>query len=148
MELNVYLAGQIHDDWRQELRDLAEKQELPLRFFGPMENHSRSDNIGEEILGSQHDAVQKDDAASDFNNLRTQILMQKSDVVIALFGEKYKQWNTAMDAGAAAAMGKPLILIRPEDLHHPTKELANKANVVVETKEQALQALSYVFETQ
>ncbi|MFZ4450706.1 YtoQ family protein [Salibacterium aidingense] len=147
MELNVYLAGQIHDNWREELRQLADEEQLPLYFFGPMENHSRSDNIGEEILGKQYDAVLKDEAASSFNNLRTEILMQKADVVIALFGEIYKQWNTAMDAGAAAAMGKPLILIRPADLHHPTKELVNKANVVVETKEQAIQALSYVFET-
>ncbi|SDI42297.1 YtoQ family protein [Alteribacillus persepolensis] len=148
MELNVYLAGQIHDDWRAEIRQKAEEMELPLHFTGPMENHDRSDNIGEEILGKQPNSVLKDEAASSLNNLRTQILMQKADVVIALFGEQYKQWNTAMDASTAVASGKPLILIRPEKLHHPVKEIANKAQVVVETKEQALQALSYVFETQ
>ncbi|MDA3129761.1 YtoQ family protein [Aliibacillus thermotolerans] len=146
MELNVYLAGQIHDDWRDQLRQKAEEMELPLRFFGPMENHDRSDNIGEEILGVQPDNIYKDEAASRFNNLRTQIWMQKADVVIAQFGEKYKQWNTAMDAGAAVALGKPLIVIRPKELHHPVKEIANKANVVVETQDQALQALSYVFD--
>lgn len=146
MELNVYLAGQIHDDWREQLRQKAEEMKLPLRFFGPMENHDRSDNIGEEILGVQPDNIHKDEAASRFNNFRTQIWMQKADVVIAQFGEKYKQWNTAMDAGAAIALGKPLIVIRPKELHHPVKEIANKANVVVETQEQALQALSYVFE--
>ncbi|RSL32907.1 YtoQ family protein [Salibacterium salarium] len=148
MELNVYLAGQIHDDWRKDIRDQAQTMDLPIQFTGPMENHDRSDNIGEEILGEQPDAIFKDEAASQLNNLRTEVLMQKADVVIALFGEKYKQWNSAMDAGSAVAMGKPLILIRPNELHHPTKELANKAQVVVETKEQALQALSYIFETQ
>lgn len=147
MELTVYLAGQIHDDWRKRLKDDAEKQGLPLYFVGPMENHDRSDNIGEEILGSQPNNVFKDEAASAVNNLRTQVLLGKSDVVIALFGEKYKQWNCAMDASAAITLGKPLILIRPESLHHPLKELANKAQLVVETPEQALQALSYIFET-
>lgn len=146
MKLNVYLAGQIHSDWRESFRQKAEEKKLPLTFSGPMENHQRSDNIGEEILGEQADSIAKDEAASSFNNLRTQLLMQKADVVVALFGEQYKQWNTAMDASAALTMQKPLIIIRPKELHHPVKELANKANAVVETPEQALQALAYVFE--
>ncbi|MGA9287093.1 MAG: YtoQ family protein [Anaerobacillus sp.] len=147
MELTVYLAGQIHDNWRTDLKNEAQKLELPLHFVGPMENHDRSDNIGEEIKGEQPNALFKDEAASEINNLRTQVLLNKSDVVIALFGEKYKQWNSAMDAATAVALQKPLILIRPESLHHPLKELSNKAQVVVETPEQALQALSYIVET-
>lgn len=146
MKLNVYLAGQIHSNWRESFRKKAEEKNLPLTFYGPMENHHRSDNIGEEILGEQADSIAKDEAASSFNNLRTQLLMQKADVVVALFGEQYKQWNTAMDASAALTMQKPLIIIRPKELHHPVKELANKANAVVETPEQALQALAYVFD--
>ncbi len=86
-----------------------------------MENHDRSDMIGEEILANKPNAIFRDEAASSMNNLRTQVLLEKSDVVIALFGEKYKQWNTAMDASAAMTLGKPLILIRPESLHHPLK---------------------------
>ncbi|MEW4285533.1 YtoQ family protein [Priestia koreensis] len=146
MKLTVYLAGQIHDNWRDELKHHAKEHKLPIDFVGPMENHDRSDNIGEEILGKQPNAILKDEAASSFNNFRTTILMSKADVVIALFGEKYKQWNTAMDASAAVSLGKPLILIRPKELHHALKELSNKANIVVETPTQALQALSYVFE--
>ncbi|HET7626870.1 MAG TPA: YtoQ family protein [Bacillales bacterium] len=146
MELTVYLAGQIHDDWRERVKQRANEQGLSLQFVGPMEDHDRSDNIGEEILGPQPNAVYKDEAASAVNNLRTQVLLSKSDVVIALFGEKYKQWNTAMDASAAVSLGKPLILVRPESLHHPLKELANKAQLVVETPDQALQALAYVLE--
>jgi YtoQ family protein len=148
MELTVYLAGQIHDDWRGEIKNEADKLGLPLQFVGPMENHGRSDDIGEEILGSQPNAVLKDEAASSINNFRTQVLLGKSDIVIALFGEKYKQWNSAMDAATAVTLGKPLILIRPESLHHPLKELSNKAQVVVETPQQAIKALSYVFETE
>src|SRR5699024_6595370 len=138
----------IHDDWRDKIKTDAKNKGLPLVFTGPMENHDRSDDIGEEILGSQPNKVLKDEAASSINNLRTQVLLGKSDVVIALFGEQYKQWNSAMDASAAITLGKPLILVRPESLHHPLKELANKAQVVVETPEQALQALSYIFETE
>ncbi|MCA0992376.1 YtoQ family protein [Pseudalkalibacillus hwajinpoensis] len=147
MELTVYLAGQIHDDWRNELKENAIKMELPIQFVGPMESHDRSDNIGEEIKGEQPNKILKDEAASEINNLRTHVLLHKSDVVIALFGENYKQWNSAMDAATAIALQKPLILIRPESLHHPLKELSNKAQVTVENTDQALKALSYIFET-
>lgn len=146
VELIVYLAGQIHDDWRDRLRRTARERGLPLIFVGPQENHDRSDAIGEMIKGEQPNAVYRDQTASEFNNLRTRIWMQKADVVIALFGEKYRQWNTAMDAALAIQSGKPLILVRPENLHHPLKELAQRAQVVVETPEQALEALAYVLE--
>lgn len=146
MELIVYLAGQIHDDWREEVAQKAKAKNLPLKFVSPQTNHDRSDNIGEEILGGQPSKLHKDHAASDINNFRTQVLMQKADIVIALFGEKYKQWNTAMDASTAIAMNKPTIIIRPESLIHPLKELSNKANVTVETVDQAMEVLGYIFE--
>ncbi|WP_277631106.1 YtoQ family protein [Atopococcus tabaci] len=145
MELTVYLAGQIHDDWREQVKQLVQEKNLPYRFVEPQTNHDLSDNIGEDILGGQPNKLFKDDAASDINNFRTQVLMQKADIVIALFGEEYRQWNTAMDAATAVTLGKPLILVRPEKLIHPLKELANKANVTVETIEQAVQVLEYVF---
>ncbi|MDR6746910.1 YtoQ family protein [Bacillus pumilus] len=148
MQLTVYLAGEIHSQWRNEIKEKSQSLKLPVTFVGPMENHDRSDHIGEDILGEQPNAIFKDDAASDLNNFRTEILLNKADVVIARFGEKYKQWNTAMDASAAIAKGKPLILIRPKELHHPLKELSNKANITVETVNQAIKALSYVFEQQ
>ncbi|KHE71053.1 YtoQ family protein [Halobacillus sp. BBL2006] len=146
MELTVYLAGQIHDDWREQLKSKANQRDLPIHFVGPQENHARSDDIGEDIMGKQPDKVYRDDAASSVNNFRTQVLLQKADAVIALFGEQYKQWNTAMDASAAIQLRKPLILVRPESLVHPLKELSNQANVTVETIEQALDVLSYIYE--
>lgn len=146
MELTVYLAGQIHDDWREQVKAKASQNNLPLTFVGPQTNHDLSDDIGEDILGEQPGNFFKDDAASAVNNLRTQVLMQKSDVVIALFGEKYKQWNTAMDASAAITMNKPTIIIRPKELIHPLKELSNKANITVETVDQALEVLAYIYE--
>lgn len=145
MELTVYLAGQIHDDWREQVKEKAKEKNLPLTFVGPQTEHDLSDDIGEQILGEQPGKFYKDDAASAVNNLRTQVLMQKSDVVIALFGEKYKQWNTAMDASAAITMNKPTIIIRPEELIHPLKELSNKANITVETVDQALEVLAYIY---
>ncbi len=146
MELTVYLAGQIHDNWREEVATKAAEKNLPLSFVSPQTNHDRSDNIGEDILGKQPSKQHKDDVASDINNFRTQVLMQKSDIVIALFGEKYKQWNTAMDATTAIALNKPTIIIRPESLIHPLKELSNKANVTVETVDQAIEVIGYIFE--
>ena len=146
MELTVYLAGQIHDDWRDEVAQKAKERNLPLTFVAPQTNHDRSDDIGEEILGKQPSNLYKDDAASDVNNFRTQVLMQKADIVIALFGEKYRQWNTAMDVSTAIAMNKPTIIIRPQSLIHPLKELSNKANVTVETVDQAIDVIDYIFE--
>lgn len=146
MKLTVYLAGEIHSNWRDELKNKAEQAGLNMNFVAPQTNHDRSDDIGEDILGKQPGNVYKDDAASDINNFRTAVHMQKSDIVIALFGEKYKQWNTAMDLSAAITLNKPTILIRPESLIHPLKELSNKANVTVETVDQAIEVLKYVFE--
>lgn len=146
MRLTVYLAGEIHTNWRDEIKEKAAELQLPIDFVGPMEDHDRSDHIGEEILGEQPNPIFKDAAASNFNNLRTEILMKKADVVIALFGEQYKQWNTAMDASAAVAYGKPLLLIRQEAHHHALKELSRKAHATLENVDQAIQALKYIFE--
>lgn len=146
MELIVYLAGQIHDDWRDQVEKKATKKKLPLTFVAPQTNHDRSDDIGEDVLGKQPNNLYRDDAASSINNFRTEVLMQKADVVIALFGEEYRQWNTAMDVSAAITLNKPTIIIRPKSLIHPLKELSNKANVTVETVEQALEVLEYVYE--
>lgn len=145
MDLTVYLAGEIHSSWRDEIENLSKEKGLPLTFVSPQTNHDLSDDIGEQVLGEQPGKYYRDDAASSINNLRTQVLMNKADVVIALFGEEYKQWNTAMDASAAVSSGKPLIIIRPEKLIHPLKELSNKANVVTETVEQAVQVLEYIY---
>lgn len=145
MELVVYLAGQIHDDWRDEFAKKAKERKLSCVFVGPQTSHDESDDIGEVILGKQPGPLYRDDASAAVNNLRTQVLMQKSDIVVALFGEQYRQWNTAMDASTAIALNKPTIIIRPETLIHPLKELSNRANVTVETIDQALDVLSYIF---
>lgn len=146
MNVVVYLAGQIHDDWREQVEQKAQERNLPLTFVSPQTVHDRSDDIGESIVGEQPNARWRDEVASQVNNFRTEVLMDKADVVVALFGEEYRQWNTAMDASAAITLGKPTIIIRSEKLIHPLKELSNKANVTVENVDQAIDALSYIFE--
>ncbi len=146
MELIVYLAGEIHSPWRQEIEDKARERNLPLKFVAPHTTHERSDDIGEAVLGKQPGNYYRDEAGSSINNLRTHVLMQKADVVVALFGEQYKQWNTAMDASTAVALNKPLILVRPEAFIHPLKELSNRANVTVESVDQVIDILAYIFE--
>ncbi|WP_462419709.1 YtoQ family protein [Salinicoccus sp. Marseille-QA3877] len=145
MEFTVYLAGQIHDDWRGEVEKKAEESGLKLNFVGPQTDHDLSDDIGENVLGKQPNDYFRDDAASSINNFRTSVLMNKADFVIALYGEKYKQWNTTMDATTAVNLGKPLIIIRPESAIHALKELSNKANVTVETVDQAVEIIKYIY---
>lgn len=145
MDLIVYLAGEIHSDWRDKIQSLATEKDLPLTFVSPQTDHDLSDDIGEKILGDQPNKFYRDNAASSINNLRTHVLMNKADVVIALFGEDYKQWNTAMDATTAINSGKPLILVRPEKLIHPLKEISEKANVVTSNIEQAIEVLEYIY---
>ncbi|WP_188206467.1 YtoQ family protein [Alkalibacillus aidingensis] len=147
MSYSIYLAGQIHDNWREQLKQKAAEKNLDITFYGPQEDHGLSDDIGENILGEQSNNLYRDDAASSINNFRTEMMMNQADAVIALFGESYKQWNTAMDAGIAIGLNKPLILIRPESLIHPLKELSNRANVTVETIDQAIEVLVYTLKS-
>ncbi len=146
MNYHIYLAGEIHSDWRNELRRaIGDVTGVSFTFTGPEENHEKSDSIGENILGEQPNALYRDIQSSKINNLRTQLFLNKADLVIAYFGEEFKQWNTASDASFAIASGKPLILIRPEKLHHPLKELSERANVTVRNIDEAAKVLRYTF---
>ncbi len=144
MKLTIYLAGQIHDDWRGRLAEQAQQKGLDVEFVGPQDEHDLSDAIGENILGEQQSPRWKDEVASQVNNLRTRILMNRSDAVVAQFGEKFRQWNAAMDAGIAIALDKPLIVVRDPSLHHALKEVSQRAQVTVDKPEQVLDALEYV----
>lgn len=128
----------------EDLISEVEKRGLNFEFVSPQTDHEVSDDIGEKILGEQPGKYYRDEAASAINNFRTNVLMEKADIVIALFGDQYRQWNTAMDATTAVNKGKPLIIVRPEELIHALKELSNKANVTVERIEQAVDVLEYI----
>lgn len=144
--LTIYAAGEIHSDWRNDLRKALSDRGVDADVVGPQEVHDRSDSVGEDILGEQPGPRYRDLMGARMNTLRTRILRRRADLVVAHFGPRYKQWNTATDAGAAVADGLPLILVRAPDLIHALKELDALATVTVETLEQAADAIAYVFE--
>ena len=111
-----------------------------------MEDHDRSDNIGEDILGEQPDAIFKDAAASNFNNLRTEILMKKSDLVIALIRREIQTMEHRNGCQCRRRIRKTTDPHSQEEHHHALKELSRKAHATVETVDQAIKALHYIFE--
>lgn len=144
--LTIYAAGEIHSDWRDELRGALADRGVDAEVVGPQEVHARSDSVGEDILGEQPGPRYRDLMGARMNTLRTRVLLRRADLVVAYFGPQYKQWNTATDAGAAIAGGLPLVLVRAPDLIHALKELDALATVTVATLEQAAEAIAYVFE--
>ena len=142
--LNVYLSGEIHTNWREEIIDLCKKKDLKIKFSSPVTNHDASDNCGVEILGDEDKNFWKDNKGANINSIRTKKAIKDSDVVVVKFGEKYKQWNAAFDAGYAAALGKPLIVMHGPEHQHALKEIDGAALAVVDKPEQITKILNYV----
>lgn len=142
MKLNVYLAGEIHTDWRDEI--MAACEGLDIEWSGPVTDHSASDDCGVEIFGAETDKFWHDRKGALLNAVRTRTALQRCDVLVVCFGEKYKQWNAAFDAGFAAASGKPIITLHPPEHDHALKEVDAAANAVARTPEQVARALRYV----
>ena len=141
---SVYLSGEIHSDWRERIREGVSKAKLPVDFYSPVTDHDSSDNCGVEILGMEGNDFWKDHKGAQMNAIRTRTLIEQSDVVVVRFGEKYKQWNAAFDAGYAAALGKALIILHAKDVSHALKEVDAAALAVAETPEQVINILKYV----
>jgi len=144
--LKAYLSGEIHTDWREQIEQGVQKAGLNLTILAPITDHAASDDCGDVILGAEDKPFWKDHKASKINAIRTRTLMQKADIVIVRFGEKYKQWNAAFDAGYAAALNKPLIVIHHPDLTHALKEVDAAALAVAETPDQVVEILKYVMQ--
>ena len=142
--LNVYLAGEIHSNWREEIIELCEKEKLEVKFTSPVTDHESSDNCGVEILGEEEKNIWKDRKGANINSIRTKNSIQDCDVIIVKFGEKYKQWNAAFDAGYASALGKSIIVIHNEDYQHALKEVDASAAAVASNQTQAVRILKYV----
>ncbi len=145
---NVYLSGEIHTDWRELIEEGARKAELPVRFTGPITDHATSDDCGVEILGAEDAPFWKDNKGARLNAIRTRTLIADADVVVVRFGDKYKQWNAAFDAGYASALGKPLVTLHAPELTHPLKEVDGAALAVAERPEQVVAILRYVIQGQ
>jgi YtoQ family protein len=146
MSWNVYLAGEIHSDWRERIAEGAKESGLDATFTSPVTDHGASDDVGVAILGDESDGFWKDHKGAGVNAIRTQTLIRQADVVVVRFGEKYKQWNAAFDAGFAAALGKPIVSLHPEEHNHALKEIDRAAMATAETPEQVVDVLRYVLE--
>lgn len=141
---NVYLSGEIHTDWRDRIEDAA--RDLNVSFTAPVTDHGASDDCGVAILGAEPDKFWHDRKGAQINAIRTRMALEEADIVVVRFGDKYKQWNAAFDAGYAAALGKPLIVLQPEDHDHALKEVNAAALAVARTPEQVVQILRYVMD--
>ena len=144
--LNVYLSGEIHSDWRQEIIELCNKENLEISFSSPITNHEASDNCGVEILGNEEKNFWKDNKGANINSIKTRKSIKDCDVVIVKFGEKYKQWNAAFDAGYAAALNKSIIVIHNEEHQHALKEVDAAAAAVAKDQHQVVRILKYILE--
>ena len=140
--MRIYLSGEIHTDWRDQI--IAACGDLNLSFDGPVTDHAASDDCGVEILGAEPNKFWHDRKGAQLNAIRTRTGVEQADVVVVRFGEKYKQWNVAFDAGYAAALGKPLIVMHQDEHQHALKEVDAAALVVAQTPQQVAAALRYV----
>ena len=146
MTWNVYLSGEIHTDWREKIIAGAGKLDLPIQFTSAVTDHEASDAAG-DMLGPASDGFWRDHKSSKVNGIRTKTLLEKCDIAVVRFGDKYKQWNAAFDAGFCAAIGKPYITLHDEDIVHPLKEVDAAAMAWAETPSQVVEILQYVIKS-
>ena len=142
--LNVYLSGEIHTNWRDEIIQLCEKEKLKIKFSSPTTNHEASDNCGVEILGDEDKNFWKDNKGAKINSIKTKKSIKDCDVVIVKFGNKYKQWNAAFDAGYASALNKSIVVIHNEEDQHALKEVDASASAVAKDQDQVVRILKYI----
>ena len=142
--MHVYLSGEIHTDWLDEI--LSSSKGLDITFEGPVTDHELSDDCGVMIMGDEPNKFWHDNKGAKLNAIRTRKGIINADIVIVRFGEKYKQWNAAFDAGFAAALGKSLIIIHSSEHQHALKEVDAAALAVVENPKQVVQILKYVLD--
>ena len=143
MNWNVYLSGEIHTDWRQQIIDGVKAYDLPVEFTSAVTNHEASDAAG-DLLGADSDNFWRDHKSAKVNGIRTKTLIQRCDVAVVRFGEKYKQRNAAFDAGYCAALGKPYITLHNEEIIHPLKEVDASAMAWAKSPAQVVEILKYV----
>ena len=143
MKWSVYLSGEIHTDWRQQIVDGAKAHKLPVTFTSAITDHEASDAAG-DLLGTEISNFWRDHKSAKVNGIRTKTLLEKCDVAIVRFGDKYKQWNAAFDAGYCSAIGKPYITLHEEEIIHPLKEVDAAAMAWAKTPGQVVEILNYI----
>ncbi|HAM61804.1 YtoQ family protein [Psychrobacter sp. Ps3] len=143
MNWTVYLSGEIHTDWREQIMQGAKNHGLNIKFTSAVTDHDASDAAG-DLLGENDKQFWRDHQSSKVNSIRTKTLIQNCDIAIIRFGDKYKQWNAAFDAGFCAALGKPYITLHNDDIIHPLKEVDAAAMAWAQTPEQIVEILKYI----
>ncbi len=143
MTWTIYLSGEIHSDWRQQIMNSCKAADLPVEFSSAVTNHEDSDAAG-DVLGKEENNFWRDHKSAKVNAIRTKNLLEQCDIAIVRFGEKYKQWNAAFDAGYCAALDTPYITLHDESLIHPLKEVDAAALAWAQTPEQVVEVLKYV----
>jgi YtoQ family protein len=143
MNWTVYLSGEIHTDWRQRIKQGCEAHKLTITFTSAVTDHQASDAAG-DLLGKEDTNFWRDHKSAKINAIRTKTLIENCDVAVVRFGDKYKQWNAAFDAGCCAALGTPYISLHNEDIIHPLKEVDASAMAWATTPEQVVEILQYI----
>ena len=144
MGLSLYLSGEIHTDWREQI--ISGCADMDVEFSTPVTDHAASDDCGVAILGEELDKFWHDHKGAKINAIRTRKAISDADIVVVRFGDEYKQWNAAFDAGYAAALGKSLIIMHGADHQHALKEVDACALAVVETPQEIVEILRYVLD--
>lgn len=142
MTWTVYLSGEIHTDWRQQIMDGAAEHDLGIQFTSAVTDHGASDAAG-DVLGKEENSFWRDHKSAKVNSIRTRTMIEQCDVAVVRFGDKFKQWNAAFDAGMCAALGKPYITLHDEDIIHPLKEVDGAAMAWAQDPEQVVEILRY-----
>ena len=142
--MNVYLSGEIHTNWRTEIIDLCKKENLNINFTSPVTDHEASDNCGVDILGMEEKRFWKDNKGAKINSTKTKKSIKDCDLVIVKFGDKYKQWNAAFDAGFASALNKSIIVVHDDENQHALKEVDASASAVAKDQKQVVRILKYI----
>ena len=143
MEWKIYLSGEIHSDWRERICSGIEQAGLPIEVLTPVTDHAASDDCGVAILGPEEKKFWHDHKGAKINAIRTRTLITQADIVIVRFGDQYKQWNAAFDAGYCAASATPYITLHDEDIIHPLKEVDSQAMAWAKTPVQVVEILKY-----
>jgi YtoQ family protein len=142
MTWNIYLSGEIHTDWRDKIIEGCAAHDLPTAFTSAVTDHDASDAAG-DLLGAEDSAYWRDHKSAKVNAIRIRSLIQNCDIAVVRFGEKFKQWNAAFDAGQCAALGKPYITLHADDIIHALKEVDGAAMAWATTPEQVVEILTY-----
>jgi len=142
MEWNVYLSGEIHTDWREKIIAGCEANNLAINFYSAVTNHEASDAAG-DVLGKDENSFWRDHKSAKVNAIRIKTHLDNCDLAIVRFGDQYKQWNAAFDAGYCAALGTPYITLHDEAIIHPLKEVDAQAMAWAMTPEQVVEILKY-----